>query len=368
MLLRSCGAIAVIVVQMGCGRETEVTPLKTPPPAAVSDTGRSGPFVTEINERDLGRGVRKVSFYVEDGLALFEGDIAIKWDDRERAQLMQQASDTGKPAFGVGLNATASRWSKATVPYVVDARVPQTSAIAQAMAIIERDTGIKFVKRASENDYIQFVPGTVNCWSYLGRVGGMQPISLASNCDTGTIIHEIGHALGLHHEQNRNDRDNHITVLWENIDPQYRDQFNKAGPSSNDLGSYDLKSIMHYGSYFFSANQKPSMVTKEGKIIVPNTSTLSQGDIAALKSMYGGLVKPTSAKRQLVENLVASLRLSCTITFDIVDEQSPSPQFQAILHANNDAAKIDFSMELDRERQKTSLRALIPKLLLPSCA
>lgn len=36
----------------------------------------------------------------------------------------------------------------------------------------------------------------------------------------GVAIHETLHALGLAHEHVRSDRDDHITVNWENVDPQ----------------------------------------------------------------------------------------------------------------------------------------------------
>ena len=374
MLLRNCVAAVVIVGHVACGqpakssRQADLSQSSATGLASHTDSSlQSGPFSAELNESDLGRGVRHVSFYMEDGIALFEGDIALKMSDGSQAQLTELPQGSGEPARAVGLIAASSRWPRATVPYLIDARMPQANAISQAMAMVERDTGIKFVPRTTETDYVNFVPGHSNCWSYLGRVGGAQPISLAPNCDTGTIFHEIGHALGLHHEQNRNDRDTHITVLWENIAPDYHSQFQKAGPTASDMGSYDLKSIMHYGSYFFSVNQKPSMVTKDGKLIVPNTKTLSPGDISALKSMYGGLIKPVSAKRQLVEALLANLQVSCKITVDIVDEQNPSPQFQAILRANAESAKVDFSFEMDREAQKAALDILIPEFLLTSC-
>ena len=58
-------------------------------------------------------------------------------------------------------------------------------------------------------------------------------------------MHEIGHSLGMWHEQQRNDRDDHIEVLWDNLG-SYVGQFYKH-KSSVDLGvPYDLGSVMHY--------------------------------------------------------------------------------------------------------------------------
>ncbi|KAK6035333.1 astacin [Cooperia oncophora] len=56
------------------------------------------------------------------------------------------------------------------------------------------------------------------CWSYVGKLGGEQKLSLGSGCETVSIAaHELGHALGFFHTMSRHDRDDFITVNKHNI-------------------------------------------------------------------------------------------------------------------------------------------------------
>ena len=65
----------------------------------------------------------------------------------------------------------------------------------------------------------------------------------------GVTIHELLHSLGLHHEQNRHDRDDYVTVIWDNIKEGSTHNFEKK--SATDFPTfgtkYDYLSIMHYG-------------------------------------------------------------------------------------------------------------------------
>ncbi|KAJ1371115.1 Astacin (Peptidase M12A) [Parelaphostrongylus tenuis] len=78
-------------------------------------------------------------------------------------------------------------------------------------------TCLDFTESSTATDRIQLILAS-GCWSHLGRIGGVQYMSLGQGCEwVGTAEHELGHALGFHHTQIRHDRDDFVTIYPDNF-------------------------------------------------------------------------------------------------------------------------------------------------------
>ena len=94
--------------------------------------------------------------------------------------------------------------------------------IASAMNKFHTATCIRFVPRTSNDvDYVILKKTGEGCWSHVGRNGGGQTVSLDDDgcVFTDIVQHELMHAAGFWHEQSRYDRDDYVTINWDNIIP-----------------------------------------------------------------------------------------------------------------------------------------------------
>ncbi len=91
--------------------------------------------------------------------------------------------------------------------------------------------------------------------------------------------------MGLWHEHSREDRNAHVVIRFENIDPRHHHNFVQHILDGDDLGTYDYVSIMHYPRKAFSRNGQDTIVPKRGDPIGQRMG-LSQGDLNAVKLLY----------------------------------------------------------------------------------
>ncbi|KAM4744337.1 high choriolytic enzyme 1-like [Anableps anableps] len=164
----------------------------------------------------------------------------------------------------------------------------ERNIIIQGLVSFHYSTCIRFVWRNwRHRDYLYFYSGT-GCWSYLGRQGGGQLVSLRKNgcLYQSTVQHEVNHALGFHHEQVRSDRDSYIRILTQNIIPGREHNFEKV--QTNNLGTpYDFNSVMHYSKYAFSRNGQPTILSKANPSLdFGKASSMSANDIARINKLY----------------------------------------------------------------------------------
>lgn len=203
-----------------------------------------------------------------------------------------------KKSRSFGLSTRRNNWPNGLVPYTIDSRSGFTknhiNIIKAGMQMItdKTDGCIRFTPRTNQRNYVNFVHGQ-GCWSNLGMIGGRQPINLQRDgCVVeGTVVHEIMHALGFWHEQSRPDRDQYITVNYNNVDPASKSNFDKQ--QGQTFGTrYDPLSIMQYGERAFSINGGKTMVSKDRSITLTEpyqkkgSKILTKNDIASVKQLY----------------------------------------------------------------------------------
>ncbi len=243
--------------------------------------------------------VRSVSYRLMSGRAIFEGDIDLGSEaEMEALRTAVKAARAAPGAAPAGVlrgivHSSAARWPGGLVAWETTPAL--RDRVERAIAHWESRTRIRFVERTPANqafypNWVSFEP-VKGCSSPVGMRGGKQVVSLTDGCEFGATVHEIGHSLGLWHEQSREDRNAHVRVQTENIEPDELDNFDQHITDGDDVGAYDYASIMHYSRKAFSKNGEDTIVPLGGQSIGQRDG-LSAGDVAAIRSIYPDLERP----------------------------------------------------------------------------
>ncbi|XP_066246564.1 hatching enzyme 1.2-like [Euwallacea similis] len=195
-----------------------------------------------------------------------------------------------------GLIAESARWPDGVIPYSINGYfdIDSLNTINRAMSLYHKYTCLKFRKRTSaDTDYVSIVNTNTGCWSSVGRIGGKQEVNLQSPSCTykvGTPVHELMHAAGFLHEQNRFERDDFVSIAWSNIRKGHENNFDKADiAKTTGFGvPYDYRSVMHYSSTAFSVNGQKTIIPKDGSKAekMGQRDGFSKGDLTKINEMY----------------------------------------------------------------------------------
>lgn len=233
--------------------------------------------------------VKTVQYSDIDGEAIFEGDIVLGTvEQMDKAYKEISASDNVQETLkAVFISGSQFRWPDGVIPFRIDPGLPSQQRVMDAIAHWHSRTPIRFIPHTQEDDFVTFRRAVNVCSSAIGRQTNEQFVNVGDNCATGNIIHELGHTVGLWHEQSREDRANFITIDLTNVLPGKEHNFNQHVVDGDDIGPYDYGSIMHYSAFAFALDAtKPTIITPHGEAI-GQREALSDGDVAAVKAVYG---------------------------------------------------------------------------------
>ncbi|XP_068117087.1 hatching enzyme 1.2-like isoform X2 [Hyperolius riggenbachi] len=209
---------------------------------------------------------------------MLQGDIAVK---KNRNAIICRTKSCLWPKSKDGV---------VVVPYTLSNNYTseEKEIIQAAMEEVTAVTCIRFIPRREEPNYLRIQPYD-GCWSYVGRAGGAQDLSLMRpRClHWGIIQHELLHALGFQHEQCRSDRDKYVRIIWGNINQDKERNFYKM--STQNLGiPYDYLSVLHYGKFAFANDAgKPTLEPIEDpQAVIGQRVGLSSLDVVKINKLY----------------------------------------------------------------------------------
>ena len=244
--------------------------------------------------------------YVEQGdVAVTDGDIIMgpaaavrEW--RMAVERGQHQIEATRKALSI--DNAGKLWQRGAsgvieVPFTIEAGNSTTinSAVSEVNRVLAGT--LQWVPRISQTDYVAFnliAPDTGACSSSVGRVGSRQAILGDPVCGVSTLVHEMGHAMGLWHVQQDAGASAFVDLKLNRMDPGKRGN-NMPIFATRTVGGYDYNSIMHYSRTSFSAfADRVTLETKPPGIDVAGTGTYSPADIDALLRLYGSAPSRTT--------------------------------------------------------------------------
>ncbi|XP_053737428.1 meprin A subunit beta-like [Synchiropus splendidus] len=149
---------------------------------------------------------------------------------------------------------------------------------------------IDFTVRETQ-DYFIHVQKLDGCSSSVGQqnLEKGHNISISRRCSSiDTVEEHFLRTLGFYPEHVRPDRDDFITIVYENIQEGKSEMFNIVNDSSTQGFPYDYRSVTHFGRYEFSNGSGFTIRTKDPKYqaVIGQSEEMSPGDAKKLNLRY----------------------------------------------------------------------------------
>jgi len=170
-----------------------------------------------------------------------------------------------------GITQQYKSWVRHRIDYVL--HWEYRKKLGDCILLCERHIDCPKNLRHTKN-YVSITFDNTGCWSGVGKTGGKQILNLSfPGClqKTGTIAHELMHALGFYHEHTRPDRDSYVNIKESNIIKSKLVNFVKQTRQTAEMYDYyDWNSVMHYDSYAFRKDIKSGLLAFTTKTILPD--------------------------------------------------------------------------------------------------
>lgn len=254
---------------------------------------------TKVGVTMTDSGLKTVRYQDTGRFGLFEGDILVIPAQSGIAKFEARTTD--------GVVIDGFRWPAKTLHYRFDSVTQAVKDMVRAATQhITDSTGVVFIELPAQVDagtpyHVRVQDDDFACYSYVGRLkpffsDNHQALNVVPQCGFGATVHEFLHALGMYHEQSREDRDDHVTILFQNIESGKEHNFGKAVDDASDIAEYSYGSIMHYSRYAFSKNGLPTIESKPPGSTLGQRDGMSESDIKSINDAYStseGAIIPT---------------------------------------------------------------------------